>query len=63
MIVNDLELSNITMFLHNSEELKKDFGGRSDDNLFFSFSFSIDYGFEAISKNISSGHDSDSFCG
>lgn len=48
VIINNLELSDIVVFLHNPQEFEQDFGDRSEKDLFFALFLGVDYGFEGI---------------
>ena len=56
MVIDNLELSDIVVFLHNPQEFNEDLGNRSEENLFLAFSFSIDDGFKGISEDIDFHH-------
>lgn len=56
MVIDDFKLSNVTILLHDSEEFEEDFGGGSDDDLFFSFSLGVNDGLETVSEDVGSGH-------
>lgn len=56
MVIDDLEFSDVLMFLHDSQEFDEHFGDRSEQNLFLSFSFCVDDGFECVSQDIAFHH-------
>jgi hypothetical protein len=51
VVVQDLELSNVSVLLHDLEELHHDLGGRSDDDLSLSTLLSVRHGLKAIGKH------------
>ena len=56
VVIDNLELSDIVVFLHNPQEFNEDLGDGSEEHLFLAFSFSIDDGFEGISEDIDFHH-------
>ena len=52
MIVNDFELANIALFLHDFKKPDNNFGDWFYDNLFLAFFLSIHNSFEAVSQHI-----------
>ena len=56
MVINDFKLSNVVVFLHDSQEFDEDFGDGSEKNLFLSFSLSIDDSFECVSQDVNLNH-------
>jgi len=56
MIINDLELSNVTFLHHYGQESDDDLGGRSQKNLAFASSFSVINGLERVREDIHTNH-------
>ena len=56
VIIDDFKLSNIVVFLHDSQELDENLGGGSEEDLLLAFPFSIDDGFKGISEDINFDH-------
>ena len=56
MIINNLELPDVSIRLHESKETNDEFGDRSNEDLLFAFPFGVDDGFEAICQNIHLDH-------
>ena len=59
VVVNDLELSDVAVHLHEFKELDDQFRDGSDEDLLLSFSFSVDDGSETVRQNIHFDHWSD----
>lgn len=51
MIVDDLELADVSVALHDTEELDDDLGGRTDENLALATALSVDNVVEAVVKD------------
>ena len=47
-VINDLELIDVSVMLHNSKELDNDFGGWSEENLSFASFFSVNHFLERL---------------
>ena len=56
VVVNVLELTNVTVSLHNLQELDDDLGGRSDHNLALTALLGVVNALQRISQYRSSGH-------
>ena len=56
VVIDNLELSDIVVFLHNPQEFNEDLRDGSEEHLFLAFSFGIDDGFEGISEDIDFHH-------
>ena len=56
VIINDLKLSNVVVFLHDSQEFEQDFRDGSKEYLFFALSFSIDDGSECVCEDVDFDH-------
>ena len=54
-VINELEVINVALLLHDLEELNDDLGDRADDNLALTVAFSVGDGLEGASQN---GHHS-----
>ena len=56
VVVDDLELSNVSGSLHDFEESDDEGWDGSDENLLFAFSLGIDYGSETVGENVYFDH-------
>ena len=56
MIVDDFELSDVLVFLHDAEEFDENFGDGPEKDLFFAFAFCVDDGLEGICQDIDLHH-------
>lgn len=56
VVVDDFELTNVVVLLHDSQEFDQDLGGGSEEHLLLSFSLSIDNSSQSISQNVNSNH-------
>ena len=56
VIINDFEFSNVAVLLHDTQELHNDLGGRADQALALTTSFSVGNGTEAVSEGIDENH-------
>lgn len=62
VVVDDLELANVAVLLHDRKNLDNDLGGRSDEDLSLSSSLGVDDVVKGVVKNGDSDH-LDSFFG
>lgn len=56
VIIDVLELINVSVLLHDSQELDDDLGRRSNDNLSLTSLFSVGNGLKSVSENRSASH-------
>ena len=56
VVIDDLEFSDVVVFLHDFKEFKENFGDGSEKDLLLSFSFGIDDSLESVSKDIDFNH-------
>ena len=56
MVINNFELSDVAMDLHEFEELDEEFGDRPDEYLLFAFALCIDDGLEAVRQDVHFDH-------
>lgn len=56
VIIDDLEVTNVTVLLHTLEELHDDLGGRLQENLTLSTLFGVDDGVQRITENTDANH-------
>ena len=56
VIVNDLELTNISVLLHQAQEGNNDLGSRADEHLALSTALSVGDGLQGIGKGINENH-------
>ena len=56
VVIDDFELSDVVVFLHDAEEFDKDFGGGTEEDLFFAFAFSVDDCFEGVGEDVDFHH-------
>ena len=56
VVVDDLELTDVVVLLHDPQELNQDLGGGSQEDLFLSFPLSVDDSPQSISQNVNSHH-------
>ena len=52
VVVDDLELSDVVVLLHDSEELDEHFGDWSQDDLLLALALSVDDCFKSVSQNV-----------
>ena len=51
MVVDDLELADVSVLLHGLEKLDNDLGGRSDDDLSLASLLGVRHGLQAVRKH------------
>lgn len=56
VVIDDFELSNVAIGLHNFKELDDELRNRSDEDLLFSFSFGIDDCSKTIGEHVHFHH-------
>ena len=56
VVIDDFELTNVVVLLHDSQEFDQDLGGRSKEDLLLSLLLSIDDSLQSISQNVNSNH-------
>jgi len=56
VVIDDLELSDVVVPLHDSQKLEQDLGDGLQEDLLFAFAFSIDDASECVSKDIDLDH-------
>ena len=56
VVVDDLELTDVVVLLHDPQELDQDLGGGSQEDLFLSFPLSVDNSPQSVSQNVNSHH-------
>lgn len=59
VVIDDLELSDVLVLLHDPQELDENLGDRPQEHLLLTLAFSVHDGFEGICQDV----DLDHFCG
>ena len=58
MVIDNFELSDVVVSLHDAHEFEQDFGCRLEEHLLFTFAFGIDDCSEGIGQDIDLHHES-----
>ena len=56
VVINDFELSDVVVLLHDSQEFEQDFRHGLEENLLFTFAFGIHDGLQGVSQDIDLHH-------
>jgi hypothetical protein len=56
VVIDDLELTNVSVLLHQAQELNDDLGGRAEEHLALSTALSVGDGLEGVGEGINENH-------
>jgi hypothetical protein len=56
VVIDNLELSDVVVFLHDPQEFEQDLRDWSQKDLFFTFALGVDEGFKGISEDVDFDH-------